>query len=311
MTAVDAPRAIDRIEIEAGGFTFTGRACGPHDGRRVLCLHGFPQTSWAWRDQLWALGHAGFRAVAPDQRGYCRGARPPEVGDYGTEHLVGDVLALADAMEMDRFDLVGHDWGGFLAWIVAERLPDRVRSLSVVSTPHPLALQQAHAGGDAEQAARAGATRSLQEPEVPERLLLGPEGDGSGLRRMLRETGLDDLDADMYAAALCEPGALTAALNWYRAMDPGALSDLERVRPPTMYVWSTGDKGIGRVAAEATREHVAGPYRFEVLEGVSHWIPETAPDALSDLLVRHLRSPDAIPASARADWRCAGPPLRE
>jgi pimeloyl-ACP methyl ester carboxylesterase len=290
VAAVDVPRAIDRIEIEAGGFTFTGRACGPHAGRRVLCLHGFPQTSWAWRDELWALGHAGYRAVAPDQRGYCSGARPLETSDYGIEHLVGDVIAVADSMEMERFDIVGHDLGGLLGWIVAERLPDRVRSLSVVSTPHPLALRQALSGGDPEQAAHAGRTASLQEPDVPERLLLGPEGNGSGLLRMLRETGLDDEDAEMYAAALSEPGALTAALNWYRAMDPSALVDLEPIRVPTMYVWSTGDAAIGRVAAEGTREHVQGPYRFEVLEGVSHWVPETAPEQLSSLLVRHLAS---------------------
>jgi pimeloyl-ACP methyl ester carboxylesterase len=290
VAAVDVPRAIDRIEIEAGGFTFTGRACGPPEGRRVLCLHGFPQTSWAWRDQLWALGHAGFRAVAPDQRGYCRGARPPGTSDYATEHLIGDVIALADSMEMERLDLVGHDWGGLLAWIVAERLPDRVRSLSVVSTPHPLALRHALSGVDPDQAARTRTTVSLQEPDVPERLLLGPGADGSGLRRMLRETGLYDADAEMYVAALSEPGALTAALNWYRAMDPGALAGLEPIRVPTMYVWPTGDTAIGRLAAEGTREHVHGPYRFEVLEGVSHWVPETAPEQLSDLLVRHLTS---------------------
>jgi pimeloyl-ACP methyl ester carboxylesterase len=286
---VDTPRAIDRIDIEASGFTFTGRACGPTGGRQVLCLHGFPQTSWAWRAQLRALGHSGCRAVAPDQRGYCRGARPPEVRDYGTECLVGDVTALADSMEMERFDLVGHDWGGLLAWIVADRLPDRVRSLSVVSTPHPLALRHALSDdADAGQAAPARATASLLEPEAPERLLLGPDGDGSGLRRMLSETGLEGEAADVYTAALSEPGALTAALNWYRAMDPGAVSDLGPVRVPTMYVWSTGDAAIGRVAAERTREHVEGSYRFEVLEGVSHWVPETAPEQLSDLLVRHL-----------------------
>ena len=191
---------------------------------------------------------------------------------------------------MERFDLVGHDWGGLLAWIVAERLPDRVRSVSVVSTPHPLALRQALSGGDPEQAARTGTTASLQEPEIPERLPLGPAGDGSGLLRMLRETGLDDEDAQMYAAAMSEPGALTAALNWYRAMDPGALREIEPVRVPTMYVWPTGDAAIGRVAAESTRERVQGPYRFEVLEGVSHWVPETAPEQLSGLLLRHLAS---------------------
>jgi pimeloyl-ACP methyl ester carboxylesterase len=290
VAAEDVPQAIDRIEVEAGSFTFTGRACGPHEGRRVLLLHGFPQTSWAWRDQLWALGHAGYRAVAPDQRGYCSGARPSETDEYGTEYLIGDVIALADSLEMEQFDLVGHDWGGLLAWIVAERYPYRVRSLSVVSAPHPLALQSALSGADPEQAAHTTATASLREPGEPERLLLGPEGDGSGLRQLLRETGLDSEDAEMYAAVLSEPGALTAALNWYRAMSTSTLADLEPVRVPTLYVWSTGDAAIGRVAAEGTREHVQGPYSFEVLDGVSHWVPETAPEQLSGLLIRHLAS---------------------
>ena len=285
---MDTSGAIDRLEISAGGLVFTGRACGPHEGRRVLLLHGFPQTSWAWRDELSALGRAGYRAVAPDQRGYCPGARPTEVGDYATEHLVGDVLALADSMEMETFDLVGHDWGGMLAWIVASQHSGRVRSLSVVSTPHPLALQHALLGGDPGQAAHGEAMAAFRAPEVPERLLLGPDGSGSGLATLLAETGLDDDDARMYVTALTEPGALTAALNWYRAMDGAALSGLEPVVVPTLYVWSTGDEAFGRAAAEETAEHVRGPYTFEVLENVSHWIPEMAPVELSDLLLRHL-----------------------
>ena len=279
--------AIDRLEIEAGGFVFTGRACGPHEGRRVLLLHGFPQTSWAWRDELWALGSAGFRAVAPDQRGYCPGARPAEVGDYATTHLLGDVVAIADSMEMETFDLVGHDWGGMLAWIVASRHPGRVRSLSVVSTPHPLALQRA-LGGDPAQAAQGEATEAFRAPEAPERLLLGADGSGSGLATLLAETGLDDEDARVYVAALREPGALTAALNWYRAMDLVAPGDLEPVTVPTLYVWSTGDEAFGRAAAEGTATCVRGPYRFEVLENVSHWVPEMAPVELSELLHSHL-----------------------
>ena len=287
---MDTSGAIERLEIEAGGFTFTGRASGPHDGRRVLLLHGFPQTSWAWRDQLSALGRAGYRAIAPDQRGYCSGARPTDVGAYATEHLVGDVVALADSMEMETFDLVGHDWGGMVAWITASWHPTRIRSLSVVSTPHPLALQRALRGGDPAQAASGEATTSLCEPDVPERLLLGADGSGSGLSTLLAETGLDDEDAWMYLLALTEPGALTAALNWYRAMDPAVLADLNPIAVPTLSVWSTGDDAFGRSAAESTGEYVDGPYTFEVLENVSHWVPEMAPVELSDLLLRHLSS---------------------
>ncbi|HVT41838.1 MAG TPA: alpha/beta hydrolase [Acidimicrobiales bacterium] len=285
---MEAIGAIDRLEIEAGGFVFTGRACGPHDGRRVLLLHGFPQTSWAWRDELWALGQAGYRAVAPDLRGYCPGARPPAATDYATERLLGDVLSLANALDMETFDLVGHDWGGMLAWITAARHPGRVRTLGVVSTPHPLALQDALRGGDPAQAAHGAATDSFRAPEVPERLLLGADGSGKGLASLLAETGLDDDDARMYVAALSEPGALTAALNWYRAMDRGTLRDLPPIAVPTLYVWPSGDGAVGRRAAEATAACVRGPYTFEVLENVSHWVPEMAPFELSDLLLKHL-----------------------
>ncbi len=267
---MEAIGAIDRLEIEAGGFTFTGRACGPHEGRKILLLHGFPQTSWAWRDELWELGRAGYRAVAPDQRGYCVGARPPEVGDYATEHLLSDVIALADSMDMEMFDLVGHDWGGMLAWILAARHPGRVRTLSVVSTPHPLALREALRGADPTQAAYGASMEAYRTPELPERLLLGADGGGGGLATLLAETGLDDEDAKMYVTALTEPGALTAALNWYRAMDGATLNALDPVCVPTLYVWSTGDGAFGWAAAEKTAECVLGPYTFEVLHNVSH-----------------------------------------
>lgn len=281
---------IDRLEIDANDLTFTARAAGPHDGRRVLLLHGFPQTSWSWRAQLSALGDAGYRAVAPDQRGYSVGARPPNVADYGVGHLVSDVLALADTMEMDTFDLVGHDWGGLLAWAVAARYPERVRSLGVVSTPHPLALRHALLGADPEQAARSDHMDAFRKPRLPERLLLGTDGSGSGLRDLFAGSGLDSSHSQEYLAVLTRPGAMTAALNWYRAMEADDLADLPLVTVPTLYVWSSGDAALGRLAAEASAEFVAGPYTFVVLEGVSHWIPEAAPEELARLLLAHLAS---------------------
>ena len=163
---------IERLEIDANRLTFTARAAGPQGGRGVLLLHGFPQTSWSWRAQLSELGDEGYRAVAPDQRGYSVGARPLPVSDYRLDHLVADVLALADAMEMDTFDLVGHDWGGMVSWVAAARRPDRVRSLSVVSTPHPLALRAA-LGSDPVQVGRSAQMDAFRRPDVPERLLLG------------------------------------------------------------------------------------------------------------------------------------------
>jgi len=279
---------IDRLAIDANGLTFTARAAGPARGRRVLLLHGFPQTSWAWRHQLSALADAGFRAVAPDQRGYCEEARPLEVGQYALEHLVADVVAVADALEMDTFDLVGHDWGGMVSWLVASRHPDRVRSLAVVSTPHPLALQHAQLGGDREQTARAATMAAFMEPEVPERFLLGADGTGRGLATLLTSSGLDESTAQVYVMEMTRPGTMTAALNWYRAMGRDELMDITPITEPTLYVWSSGDAALGRTAAEATAECVAAPYQFVVLDDVSHWIPETAPAELSKLLIDHL-----------------------
>ncbi|HEX3794954.1 MAG TPA: alpha/beta hydrolase [Acidimicrobiales bacterium] len=279
---------IDRLEIDANDLTFTARASGPEEGRRVLLLHGFPQTSWAWRAQLTALGEAGYRAVAPDLRGYSIGARPPEVTDYGLEHLVDDVMALADTMEMTVFDLIGHDWGGLLAWVVASRFPDRVRSLCAISTPHPHALRHALTGADPQQALRSASLSIIEQPDLVEHLLLGEEGWGSGLGELFLDSGLDASQTQEYLAVLSRPGAMTAALNWFRAMGDDDLADLPTVVVPTLYVWSSGDAVLGRVAAEATADYVGGLYEFAELEGVSHWIPELAPDELNHLLLRHL-----------------------
>lgn len=276
------------IEIVAGGLVFDARVAGPADGRPVLLLHGFPQTSWSWRHQLDRLGAAGYRALAFDQRGYSPGARPEGVEAYRIGELVGDVLAVADAADIGRFDVVGHDWGAMVAWAVAGWHPERVRTLSAVSVPHPAAFAAALGGGDEDQSRRSSYIEVFRQEGVAEQALLGDAGDGSGLRAMFAASGLGEgPEVDPFVAAMVRPGALTAALNWYRAMD-GALGTVGTIEVPTLYVWSTADVALGRTAAEATEQWVSGPYRFEVLPDVSHWIPETAPEALSRLLLEHL-----------------------
>ena len=124
---------VARVELAVGDLVFDARAEGPADGELVLLLHGFPQTSLSWRHQLGALAAAGYRAVAPDQRGYSPGARPADVAEYRIERLVGDVLGFADALGVERFHLVGHDWGGAVAWQVAGRHPERLRTVTSLS----------------------------------------------------------------------------------------------------------------------------------------------------------------------------------
>lgn len=276
---------MDRLSIEvAGGLVFDALAAGPPEGGLVLLLHGFPQSSAIWRPQLEGLAAAGHRAVAPDQRGYSPGARPEAVEDYRIGHLVDDALALADHLGGGPFHVVGHDWGAVVAWHLAAHHPGRIRTLTALSVPHPVAFAMALASPEADQAHRSRYISFFQKAGVAEDALLA-----GGLKVMLSMSGYPG-DVDERVRAMSEPGALTAALNWYRAVDAGLVGGVGAVTPPTLYVWSTGDVALGREGAEATADHVAGPYRFEVLEGVSHWIPEEVPGVLTGLLLEHLGS---------------------
>ena len=278
------PDEFERLEIPVGEFVFDALAAGPADGELVLLLHGFPQTSWEWRSQLQALGDAGYRAVAPDQRGYSPRARPEGVDNYHVRHLIADTLAVADWLGGHQFHLVGHDWGAALAWAVAGTHPERLRTLTILSVPHPKAMAGALTGSK-DQQDRSSYIKIFREEGTAEQLLGGE--DFAGLRAMWATTGPPE-HAEEYARVLTQPGCLTAALNWYRAMQPGLVGEIGPVTMPTMYVWSTNDVALGREGAEATGQYVDGPYRFEVLEDVTHWIPEHAPDELNRLLLEHL-----------------------
>lgn len=285
--------SLESLKIEANGFTFEGLGSGPSGGSPVVFLHGFPQTSWSWRHQLEAVGNAGYRALAFDQRGYSPGARPTEVSRYAIEELVSDVLAVADSLGIERFDLVGHDWGGMVAWAVAGMHPERLRTVTVLSTPHPLAFGVALSEEGSDQQSRSSYITVFRQEGVAEKALLGEDGSGNGLRTLFSASGFASDDSEVFVKAMTEPGALTAALNWYRATELDSMQGVGAISVPTMYVWSTEDIALGREAALATAQHVTGPYRFEVLEGVSHWIPEMAPDQVNSLVLDFLGSQSA------------------
>ncbi len=283
--ANDRSTEIELGEVTANGLTFNVRLAGPEDGDPVLLLHGFPQSSLEWEAQLRALASAGYRAIAPDQRGYSPGARPEAVEDYAIDHLLADVTAIAAAFGHATFHLVGHDWGGFVAWAYAWRHPEVVRTLTIVSVPHPAAFASVYASDPEQQTKSSYLDWLRNDPEVEAVMLAN---DGEGFRAGL--TGAPDSAIDEYVRLHSQPGALSAAINWYRAMVPGFVGTLGPISQPTLYVWGSEDIALGRLAAEATVDHVAGPYRFEVFEGVSHWIPEEVPDQLNELLLEHLRS---------------------
>jgi pimeloyl-ACP methyl ester carboxylesterase len=199
--------------------------------------------------------------------------------------LVADVRDLLGQLGAPTAHVVGHDWGAGVAWQLAARSPERLRSLTAVSVPHPLAFVEALLT-DPDQRARSRYMKDWQVEGETERALL----DG-GLEQVFG--GVPGVEVDRYLAAMRQPGALTAALSWYRAQRREDLEGLEPVRVPTLHVWSDGDPALGEVATRATAPHVSAAYRLEVLHGVSHWVPEEAADRLAELVVAHVRAVEA------------------
>jgi pimeloyl-ACP methyl ester carboxylesterase len=258
-------------EFSRAGLTFDVTDRGDRDAPAVLLLHGFPEDRQSWEPVTDRLVEAGLRTLAPDQRGYSPRARPrdPYPQAYALPELVGDALGLLDAAGVDRAHVVGHDWGGGVAWALAGSHPDRVATLTVLSTPHPATLRRA-ATSSPWQAVHSSYMLFFQVPGVPEWLL------ARGLEGSLRSSGLPRPVAARYAGRMREPGALTGALGWYRAIwhSRGAL---HRSRVPTTFVWGRRDPFLGRQAVESTGAMVLADYRFvEVDEG--HWLPELQAD---------------------------------
>ncbi len=277
--------------LRFGGLEFDLDIAGPAAAPLVLLLHGFPQSKYAWRHELEVLARAGYRAAAPNQRGYSPGARPPALKDYGTDRLVDDVFGFADALGAARFHLVGHDWGGMLAWLAAARAPERLYSLSVLSRPHPDAFARALRETD-HQAERSRHHKAFLDPEMAAKLLAD---DGRRLRGLMADWKLPPDAVEAYFATLGTIDALNAALNWYRAVagnltarGDGKPAGLGPITVPTLYVWGDADATVGPEAARWTGDHVAAPYRFVPLAGVGHFITDESPRALEAPLKAHL-----------------------
>ena len=268
------------------GLTFDVRDAGPPEGEPVVLLHGFPQDSAAWDQVAPGLHQAGLRTLAPDQRGCSPMARPRGRGRYRLRETTADVLALLDAAGLESAHVVGHDWGGIVGWALAAWHADRVRTLTALSVPHPAAMAKAMVTSD--QALRSYYMLLFQLPLLPERLLLARGG--TALRRMLRRGGLSEESAAHYVDRMREPGALSAMLGRYRAVPLSGGDAVGTVRVPTLHVWSTGDAFLGRAGIDATARFVDAPYRLELLEGISHWIPELAADRVAELVTAHVRS---------------------
>lgn len=285
----------DNLSIVIGPYRYDALAAGPPSGEFVLLLHGWPEFATWWSEALRALRDVGYRAVAVDQRGYSTGARPLGIADYAVENLVTDVLGFADSQDAQRFHLVAHDWGGMVAWALATTHPERLKSLTILSTPHPVALQQA-AAADPGQYHRLDYVRFFRRPSgVAEGALLA---NNAARLRSAYGGRIPEQLIDDYVRRLSEPGALTATLNWYRAVDDAFTVHAGRISVPTLYVWGTADVALGRDAAERTAGYIDAPYRFEALEGASHWLPKENPDQIIPMILDHLAAHGSRATSA-------------
>jgi len=281
----------EELAVRANGLRFRALAEGPADGIPVLLLHGFPEGAESWGLQLSGLAAAGFRAVAPDLRGYGGTDAPEGEAAYHAQVLLDDVRGLLDALQWERAHLAGHDWGALVGWGFAANHPGRLLTWTALSVGHPLAFYRAGAE-DQDQQERSLYIRLFREAGKAERVLA--EDDYRRLRAMYRSGpqpgAVPDSVVDHYVEGFARPGRLTAALNYYRV----ALTELPKitgpVKVPSLLIWGDQDPAVGRRGTEATADLVEARYRLLELTGAGHWLQFERPREVAQAMLGHLQS---------------------
>ncbi|MGI9098090.1 MAG: alpha/beta fold hydrolase [Solirubrobacteraceae bacterium] len=246
----------------------------------VLLLHGFPDSWRVWRHQVRALAEAGMHVIAPDLRGFGESEQPQTVEAYAIARSVGDMVSLLDELGVERAHVVGHDFGAPIAWALAAIAPTRVERLVTMSVGHPNTRRER----SIEQREKGWYQLLFQFTGVAETLLM--RNDWKLFRELLREDG----DIERYVVDLARPGALTAGLNWYRAnlaphRELESPASLPAVEAPTLGLWSSGENYLTEDGMLRSAEHVTGPWRYERIEGATHWMQLDAPEQINALLL--------------------------
>jgi epoxide hydrolase 4 len=262
-------------------------------GQLVILLHGFPEFWYSWRHQIPALTDAGYRVIAPDQRGYNLSAKPRGVRSYRIEELVADVAGLIQHAGESRAVVVGHDWGGVVAWYFAMHYPDRLDKLIALNAPHPAAFRREIRRPD--QLARSWYMFFFQLPHLPEWAIRA--GDFASLAQTLRTDpvrpgAFTEEDIRLYQEALAQPGALTAALNYYRALFRRPLLEWRRpyspITAPTLLIWGDRDRYLSPRATENLSPWVPR-LRIQHIPDASHWVQQDAPERVNEWMIDFLR----------------------
>ncbi len=265
-------------EYSRGPYTFDVIDSGPEDGTPVVLLHGFPERAASWAAVTEGLNAKGLRTYAVDQRGYAPRARPTSRFGYRGSELVEDVQELITRIGQP-VHLVGHDWGAAVAWGVAGRHPETLASLTAISVPHPGAFLKSMLTST--QGLKSYYMALFQIPGLPHYLLRRPKT----ARSFLRNAGMTHAEVDTYLKQIVDDGALKGGMGWYRSLPLADRADLKvKISVPTTYIWSDGDIALGRKGADLCANYVTGPYRFEIIEGASHWLPTQHPETIANLI---------------------------
>lgn len=275
--------------VEANGFRFAVDEAGQGD-HLALCLHGFPESRFSWRRQLPFLAQMGYRAWAPDLRGYGETEpKPKDVSSYLIDRLMEDVAALIDASGATKVTLLGHDWGAGLAWTFAANAPRPLQRLVIMNVPHPAVMAAQLQGGNWAQLRKSWYMFFFQIPGLPERMLTAR--DARGIRRAFYDMAIDKSHftpdvLDRYARDAQRPGAMTGMINWYRAafrLRGKLAGPWPIIETPTLIVWGEEDAALGLELLEGTDKHVRD-LTIRRLPGVSHWVQQEAPDKVNAIL---------------------------
>jgi len=281
-------------QVAANGLDFHVASCGEGD-RLALFLHGFPECWYSWRHQLPLLAELGYRAWAPDLRGYGRSARPPRVEDYAVEALLDDIAGLIDASGCASVTLIGHDWGAILAWYFAMRKLRPIDRLVIMNVPHPAIFGRVMRSW--KQLRRSWYAAFFQIPRLPEALMRA--GDYRAIRQAFVQSAANPSrfssdDLQVYRDSAAQPGALTAMLNYYRAMVRGGGGERQRrlgfprIDVPTLMIWGLADVALCVEATHGTEEYVSD-LTLRYLPGISHWVQQDAPEVVNAMLSAWLR----------------------
>ena len=271
------------VTIGVGENTFRARVAGLGGDRgNLILLHGFPESSAMWIPLIDAAANVGYQVVAFDQRGYSPGARPNGLAEYNIAKLEADVLSIADAVGFGEFHLVGHDWGSVVGWSLVMTQPERILTWTSLSIPH-IAAFGAAIENDPDQRQRSSYMILFRTPWLPEQLFAF---NNLNLMRSVLYAEHKTQQKEEYLALFSEPGAITAALNWYRAADPAELTNLQ-VSRPVLLIWGNQDPAVGRAGVEAQQQYLDGDYSELELDA-GHWLMETHSDLVVPAVLTHL-----------------------